>query len=97
MILVQLRLIPVYRRVRFGPGWWAFSFSYAAAFTLAFNWLATADVPGHRVWTAALLGVLTLGIAALAVPTVRRPIAGTYLPTTGTPPLTVVSGVARSA
>ncbi|HEX8767950.1 MAG TPA: hypothetical protein VF714_06240 [Jatrophihabitans sp.] len=26
MALVQLRLIPVSRRVPFGPGWWSFSF-----------------------------------------------------------------------
>ncbi|MEU8821608.1 hypothetical protein [Actinoplanes sp. NPDC048796] len=98
MILVQLRLIPVYRRVRFGPGWWAFSFSYAAAFTLAVNWLAAPDVPGHSVWAAALPGVLTLGIAALAIATVRRLIAGTYLPAAGTaPPATAPSGTARSA
>ena len=91
MILIQVRLIPVYRRVRFGPGWLAFSFSYAAAFTVAVNWLAAEDVPGRRIWTAALLGVLTLGIGALTIPTVRRLVAGTYLPTAGTaPPLTAV-------
>jgi tellurite resistance protein len=92
MVLVQLRLIPVYRRVPFGPGWWAFSFSYAAAFTLAVNWLAADRVPGHRAWTAALLAVLTVGVAALAVPTVRRLVAGTYMPIAGsTPPLTTVA------
>jgi tellurite resistance protein len=83
MILVQLRLIPVYRRVPFGPGWWAFSFSYAAAFTLAVNWLGAERMPGYSVWTAALLAVLSLGIAALAVPTVRRLAAGTYMSTAG--------------
>jgi len=81
MILVQLRLIPVYRRVPFGPGWWAFSFSYAAAFTLGVHWVGAARVPGHTIWTAALLAVLTIGIVALTVPTVRRLAAGTYLPT----------------
>ncbi|WP_249998342.1 hypothetical protein [Actinoplanes sp. M2I2] len=80
MVLVQIRLIPVYRRVPFGPGWWAFSFSYAAAFTLAVNWLGAGRVPGAGGWTAVLLAVLTLGIAALTVPTVRRLARGTYLP-----------------
>jgi tellurite resistance protein len=80
MVLVQLRLIPFYRRVPFGPGWWAFSFSYAAAFTLAVNWLAAERVPGRTLWVAALLAVISGGIAALAVPTVRRLVAGTYLP-----------------
>jgi tellurite resistance protein len=97
MVLVQLRLIPVFRRVPFGPGWWAFSFSYAAAFTVAVNWLAAARVPGHSVWTAALLAVLTLGIVALAVPTVGRLVKGTYLPaaarpTAAVPPSVLVGG-----
>ena len=80
MVLVQLRMIPVYRRVPFGPGWWAFSFSYAAAFTLAVNWLAAERVPGRSGWIVGLLAVLTAGIAALAVPTVRRLMRGSYLP-----------------
>ncbi|MEV4348240.1 hypothetical protein AB0J83_27605 [Actinoplanes sp. NPDC049596] len=85
MVLVQLRLIPVYRRVPFGPGWWAFSFSYAAAFTVAVNWLAAGRVPDRTSWTVVLLAVLTLGIAALSVPTVRRLVAGTYMPVPGEP------------
>ncbi len=93
MVLAQIPLIPVYRRVPFGPGWWAFSFSYAAAFTLAVNWLAAGRVPGQQVWTTALLLVLTLGIAMLAVATVRRLVRGTYLPAAGhVPRPTAVSG-----
>jgi tellurite resistance protein len=93
MVLVQLRLIPVYRRVPFGPGWWAFSFSYAAAFTLAVNWLAAERVPGRGAWTAALLVVLSLGMVALSVPTVRRLAQRTYMPVVGTtPPLAAVNG-----
>nr|WP_296073570.1 transporter [uncultured Actinoplanes sp.] len=75
MVLVQVRLIPVYRRVPFGPGWWAFSFSYAAAFTLGITWL-----DGRAAWTALLLAIITLGIAALAVPTVRRLLRGSLMP-----------------
>ena len=98
MILVQIRLIPAYRRVRFGPGWWAFSFSYAAAFTLAINWLAADAVPGHRVWTTAMIGVPTLGIAALAVLTTRHLFGGTYMPTAeATPSLTAASDLPMSA
>jgi len=74
MVLVQVRLIPVYRRVPFGPGWWAFSFSYAAAFTLGITWL-----DGRTAWTALLLAIITVGIAALAVPTVRCLLRGTLM------------------
>jgi tellurite resistance protein len=94
MVLAQLPLIPVYRRVPFGPGWWAFSFSYAAAFTLAVSWLAAGRVPGHGLWTVTLLAVLTLGVATLVVPTVRRLARETYLPAAGNaPPPTAVSGL----
>ena len=31
MALVQLRFLPVYRRLHFSPGFWAFTFSYTAA------------------------------------------------------------------
>jgi tellurite resistance protein len=88
MALVQLRLIPIYGRVGFGPGWWAFSFSYAAAFTLALNWVAVGDTPGGIIWTAGLLAVVTAAIVALAVVTVRHLLAGTYLPApAGTAPV----------
>jgi tellurite resistance protein len=83
MVLMQLRLIPVYRRVPFGPGWWAFSFSYAAAFAVAIRWLAVEHVPQQRGLTYALLTVVTAGMAALVLTTVRHLKRGTFLPRTG--------------
>jgi tellurite resistance protein TehA-like permease len=35
MVLVQLRLLPVYLRLRFGVGSWSFTFSWCAAAALA--------------------------------------------------------------
>ena len=99
MVIVQLTLIPVYRRVPFGPGWWAFSFSYAAAFTLGVHWLDAGGAVARTVWTGVLLAVLTLGIVALAARTARRLVHGTYLPAShGAPPettLAVPAGTAR--
>lgn len=96
MALVQLRLIPIYRQVPFGPGWWAYTFSYTAAFTLAVNWLGAEQVPGRTLWIAALLAVLTLAIAALAVPTVQRLTQAAYMPpATRTPPPSKVAGPAE--
>jgi tellurite resistance protein len=85
MVLVQVRLIPAYRRVPFGPGWWAFSFSYAAAFSVAIRWLAVGQVPLQRDLTFALLTVVTAGMVALAVRTVRHLVRGTFLPRTAAP------------
>ncbi|MEU8607387.1 hypothetical protein AB0C29_05235 [Actinoplanes sp. NPDC048791] len=80
MAVVQLRMIPVYRQVPFGPGWWAYSFSYAAAVTLAISWLGAEHVPGRTAWVAVLLAMLTLAIAALAVRTAQRLAQGNYMP-----------------
>jgi hypothetical protein len=46
MLLVQLRLIPLYRRAPFGRGFWAFSFPFAAAVTYGVRWLAAEHVRG---------------------------------------------------
>jgi tellurite resistance protein len=86
MVLVQVRLIPVYRRVPFGPGWWAFSFSYAAAIAVAIRWLAAEQVPLQRGLTYALLAVVTAGMGALVLTTVRHLMRGTFFPRTGPAP-----------
>jgi tellurite resistance protein len=98
MALVQLRMIPVYRRVPFGPGWWAYSFSYAAAFTLAINWLGAEQVPGRTALIVILLAVLTVAFVALSVPTVRRLARATYMPlATSTSPPSAVGDLAKSS
>jgi tellurite resistance protein len=80
MVTVQIGMIPVYRTVPFGPGWWAFSFSYAAVVVVAVRWLAAGDVTGVRPLTSALLALVTLGITTLAVRTGMHLWRGTYLP-----------------
>jgi tellurite resistance protein len=83
MALVQFRLIPAFRRVPFGPGAWAFSFSYAAAFTLAIHWLAALQVDQQVPLTYALLTLITLAIGVLSLATIRGLAHNTYLPRAG--------------
>src|ERR1700691_3795849 len=45
MAVVQVRLIPVYRRLSFTPGFWIFAFAYAAAASDALVWLAVKEPP----------------------------------------------------
>jgi tellurite resistance protein len=80
MLLVQVRLIPAYLRVPFGPGIWAFAFSYAAAFTIAIRWLAAEHVHRQQDWTYVLLAVITAGIGALLVRTGIGLATDTFLP-----------------
>jgi tellurite resistance protein len=80
MLLVQLKLVPLYRRAPFGPGYWAFSFPFAAAVTLSVHWLAAEHVRGGTALGYVLVGVLTAGFALLAARTVIGLMNGTFLP-----------------
>ncbi|MFG6401507.1 transporter [Microbacterium sp. P04] len=63
MVVLQLFLIPVYRRLTFSLGFWSFTFPVAAAAAYGVDWLALASFPGWEV--AALL--LSAGATALVV------------------------------
>jgi tellurite resistance protein len=80
LLLEQLRLIPLYRRATFGPGFWAFTFPFAAAVTYGVHWLAAEHVPGGTALAYAMVSVLTAGFALLAARTVTGLIDGTFLP-----------------
>ena len=80
MALVQVRLIPLYRRAPFGPGYWAFSFPYAAAVTCGVHWLAVEHVPSGVALAYSVAGLLTAGFALLTGRTVVDLAGGTFLP-----------------
>jgi tellurite resistance protein len=80
MLLVQFRLVPLYRRAQFGPGFWAFSFPFAAAVTYGVHWLAAEHVRSGAAVGYALVGLLTAGFALLAARTITGLIHGTFLP-----------------
>jgi tellurite resistance protein len=80
MLLVQLRLIPLYRRAPFGPGFWSFSFLAAATVTCGVHWLAAEHVSGGTALGYVLVGVLTAGFALLTAQTVIALGNGTFLP-----------------
>lgn len=80
MLMVQLRLLPAYRRVPLGPGTWAYAFSYAAAVTVTVRWLAAAQVGQRFVMTCILLALITLAIGLLCLATIRSLVQRSYLP-----------------
>jgi tellurite resistance protein len=79
-LLIQLRLIPLYRQAPFGPGYWAFSFPFAAAVTYGVHWLAAGHVHGGTALGYALVGFLTVGFVVLAARTAFGLMNGTFLP-----------------
>ena len=69
MAIVQVRLFPLYRRIPFGPPWWAFSFPYAAVVGYAIQWIAAEHFVGSAAWTWVLLIIATCAAVALVVRT----------------------------
>ena len=79
MVLVQVRLISVYRKLRFSPGFWAFTFSYAIAITCALEWITRTNPAGATGYAIAAIAAITLLIAAIAVRTLIAIARGQFL------------------
>jgi tellurite resistance protein len=89
MALVQLRLVPLYLRVPFVAGVWAFGFSFAAVIPVSIRWLVAEQVASRQSLTYGMLMLASLGLAALIVRTVLGLVHGTFLPRS---PLPLSSG-----
>jgi tellurite resistance protein len=80
MILVQIRLLPRFLALRFAPGFWAFTFSWAAAATDALEWIALRKPPGATAYAAVTLAVITAFVGYIAARTVVLIARGQLLP-----------------
>jgi tellurite resistance protein len=80
MALVQVRLIPAYRRLSFTPGFWSFAFAYAAGATDALIWLAIKKPPGASGYAIAVVAVLSAFVAWIAFRTVLLALRGRLFP-----------------
>ena len=81
MALVQIRLIPVYRRLPFTPGAWSFAFSYGAAAADALVWLAITKPPAATGYAIAVIALLTAFVSWIAFRTVILAVRGQLFPT----------------
>jgi tellurite resistance protein len=80
MVLVQVRLAPLYWRTPFAPSFWAFTFSYAAVASDAMCWIEFEHTTGRPILGFVLLAAITLligGIASRSLIALRQ---GTFLP-----------------
>ena len=66
MILVQLRLIPMYRQLSFSPGFWSFTFPTAAVALYAVQWLQIGNPRALAAFTAIVVGIATAIIGTVA-------------------------------
>jgi tellurite resistance protein len=70
MALVQVRLIPVYLRLPFTPGFWSLGFAYAAAASDALVWLAIKKPPAATGCAIAAIALITAFVSWIAFRTV---------------------------
>ncbi|WP_432991633.1 hypothetical protein [Dactylosporangium sp. CA-233914] len=68
-VMVQVRLIGLYRKLSFTLGFWAFAFPYAAVATFTLHWIDYARPPGYRIWSWIVILAISAFIAVLAVQT----------------------------
>jgi tellurite resistance protein len=80
MALVQIRFIPMYFRLKFSPGFWAFTFSYAAAATDALLWVTVKNPPGAAIYAACVVAAITILISTISVRTVGLLLQGRLFP-----------------
>ena len=66
MVVVQLRLLPGYLRLRFNPGFWSFTFSWSAVAAIALRWLAIEAPAGQTLYAALVASAISLLVAAVA-------------------------------
>ena len=80
MVLVQVRLLPRFAALPFGPGFWAFTFSWAATATCALDWIALRRPPGATALAVLVLALITALIGVIAARTARLLARGLLVP-----------------
>jgi tellurite resistance protein len=83
MIVAQARLLPLYRALTFTPGFWSFTFPWAAMVTLALRWLALEHPAGAQAYGWILLVAVTGLVGAIAARTIVAGLRGQLLPSSG--------------
>jgi tellurite resistance protein len=85
MTLVQLRLVPLYLTLKFSPGWWSFTFAYAATAAYALRWIHLQQFAGATMLGYVVLAVITLFTGGIALRSLVALWQGKFLPTSAVP------------
>jgi tellurite resistance protein len=67
MVLVQVRLLPLYRALPFAPSFWGFTFSFASVAIDAMRWVQVEQPDGAALLEYAVLAATTLFIGDIAL------------------------------
>ena len=85
MALVQLRLLPLYLKLKFTPGFWAFTFAYAATAAYALRWIHLQQFAGAAMLGYVVLAVITLFVGGIALRSLVALWQGKFLPAPAVP------------
>ena len=85
MILVQLRLVPVYSKLAFAPGFWAFAFPYTAVTVYVLRWINVEHPSGSILLGSVVLAAVSLLIGGIALRSLIALWQGKFLPTAVVP------------
>jgi tellurite resistance protein len=86
MVLVQLRLLSLYRQLSFIPGFWAFTFSWCAVATFGLRWLHLKDPSGEATWSWLVTAAATVMVGVIAVRSLDLLRRGAFFPPAPAPP-----------
>ncbi|MEV4534324.1 hypothetical protein AB0J82_10895 [Asanoa sp. NPDC049518] len=88
LVIAQFRFLPAFLRLKFSPGFWAFTFAYAVVANATITWINVGRPAGHRALTWLVLGAITLLVGGVGLRTLVAVARGTYLPKPTPPPVT---------
>ena len=80
MIVVQIRLLPIYLRLHFEPSFWSFTFPYGAVIVYAIRWLEFEHVEGREVIGMVLVAAITCLIGVIALRSLVALSKGAFFP-----------------
>jgi tellurite resistance protein len=75
MVLMQVMLLPQYRKLPFTQMFWVFTFPVAATANYSIRWLATSGLPGGEIYAWTILSLATAFTLVIAVRTIPTAIA----------------------
>jgi tellurite resistance protein len=80
LVIVQLRLLPVYLRLTFSPGFWSFTFPWSAIAGFTLTWLHIEHPAGQRAYAVCVIAAVTLLIGAIAARSLVAMARGCFFP-----------------
>jgi tellurite resistance protein len=70
MTIAQMRLLPLYRRLSFSPGFWSFTFPPATMALFALRWLHLEHPAGSSAYAWVLVAAITVLVGGIAARTI---------------------------